>query len=213
MMSFQFFLASHYRRCINCMPFRLKSLGFISAFRSLMLLMGALDYLRQTVCNPVFENYVLSHAIKKTIRSHWLCPCVHAKSWTITLFVERVSFLKARLHIEVQVIASWVHTLNCQDMNLFQIQSSVTAVQYKSLKLLFMGLLLWVKPCFNIMEVFQLVCANIVQGVDRIRAKNVTYGCMRVHLSLCIKGAGMWRWKFLKVLVRYELQLTKQKNP
>ena len=64
------------------------------------------------------------------------------------------------------------------------------------------------------MEVFQLVCAAMVQGVGRPRARNVVYGCIWVHLCAApsIRGAGMWRWKLLKVLVRYKLQLTEQKR-
>lgn len=67
---FSVLLPSHYQRHINCMPSRLKSTVFIAAFRSLMLPMGGLDHLRQTVCKPVFEIHVLLHAIMKTTTSH-----------------------------------------------------------------------------------------------------------------------------------------------
>lgn len=156
MMSFQFFLASHYQRHINCMPSRLKSTVFIAVFRSLMLLMGGLDHLRQTVCNPVFEKYVPSHVITKTTRSHWLCltvPVHMLKAEQYLYLLREPVFLKHVCTMRYRWShANSVHAPNCQDTNLFQIQrSSVIAVQYKShIKLFLMGLLLRVKPCFTI---------------------------------------------------------------
>lgn len=57
------------------------------------------------------------------------------------------------------------------------------------------------------MELFQLVCAAMVQGVGRPRGLGHASLCNTLH-----NRVGMWRWKLLKVLVSYKLQLTKQKR-
>lgn len=66
---------------------------------------------------------------------------------------------------------------------------------------------------YHHMDVFQLYYWSVLpwQVVGRLRAKNIAYGFMGMHLCAapCINGAGIQRWNLLKVLVRYKLQLAK----